>query len=51
MFLFYQIDRQLEFQRMELCQANQLTDQAERAWSWPFGELDLRNSAFQEDRA
>ena len=31
--------------------ANQLTDQAERAWSWPFGELDLRNSAFQEDRA
>ena len=36
---------------MELFQANQLSDQAQREKSWLFGELDVRKRAFQEDRA
>ena len=47
----YESSRQLESQKMELYQANQLTDQAQREKSWLSGELVLRNRAFQEDCA
>ena len=41
---------QLQSQRMEH-QANQLSDQAQRETSWLCEEVDMRNTAFQEDRA
>ena len=41
----------LESQRVELNQENQLTDQAQREKSWLFGELGVTNGVFQEDRA
>ena len=40
----YETSRKLEFQKMELHQANQLSDQAHREKSWLCEELDLRNS-------
>ena len=43
----HETGRQLETQTMELYQVNQLTDQAQRNKSWLFGELELRNKAFQ----
>ena len=43
--------RQLESQRVELYQENQLTDQAQREKSWLFGELGVTNGVFHEDRA
>ena len=49
--LWNQTDRQLESQRMELYQENQLTDEAQREKSWPCEELDIRNKASEEDRA
>ena len=36
---------------MELYQANQSTDQSQRERSWLSNELEMRNRAFQEDRA
>ena len=36
---------------MELHQANQLSDQTPKKKSWLCEELDIRNKAFQEDRA
>ena len=47
----YESGIQLQSQRMELCQANQLADQSQREKSWLFSQLEMRNSAFQEDRA
>ena len=47
----FETGMQLPFQRMGLCQANQLTDQTRREESWPCDELEMRNRAFQEDRA
>ena len=47
----HEASRQLESHRMELRQANQLTDEAQREKSWLFGEFDVRNKAFQEDCA
>ena len=45
----YETNRQHEFLRVELYQANQLTHQAQREKSWLFGEVDLRKRVFQED--
>ena len=42
----YETSQQLETQGQELCQANQLTDQARREKSWLFGGLDMRNKSF-----
>ena len=42
---------QLHSQRIELYQANQLTDQTRREKSWFCDELEMRNKASQEDRA
>ena len=42
---------QLQSQRMEFHQANQLTDQSQRENSWLCNELEMRDKAFQEDRA
>ena len=42
---------QLQSQRMELHQANHLTDQTRREKIWLFEELEMRNKVFQEDRA
>ena len=36
----YETSRQLETQKMELCQAHEWTDQARRQKRWSFGELD-----------
>ena len=47
----YETGRQIESQEMELNQANQLSDEAQREKSRLCEELFLRNSAFQEDRA
>ena len=47
----YETGGQLESQRMELYQANHLSDQAQREKSWRCEELDLRNKIFQKDRA
>ena len=47
----YETGIQLQSQRMELYQANQVSDQAQREKSWLCEELDMRNRAFQEDRA
>ena len=47
----YETGIQLQSQRMELFQANQLSDQAQKEKSWLCEELDMRNRAFQEDRA
>ena len=42
---------QLQSKRMELNQANQLTDQIRREKSWLCDELEMRNRAFKEERA
>ena len=47
----YETGIQLQSQRMELYLANQVSDQAQREKSWLCEELDMRNQAFQEDRA
>ena len=47
----YETGMQLQSQRMELYQAAQLSDQAQREKSWPSEKLEMRNRAFQEDRA
>ena len=39
---------QLQSQRMELHQANQLTDQSQREKSWPCGELERRTKLFRK---
>ena len=43
-------NRQLESQRLELYQANQWADQAKRK-DLLIGELDMRNTIFQEEHA
>ena len=48
---FHDTGIQLQSQRMELDQANQLTDQTQREKSWLCEELEMRNKAFREDRA
>ena len=47
----HETSRLLESQRVELCQANQLTHQAQRENGSPFGEMNVRNEVAQEDRA
>ena len=47
----YETGMQLQSERMELCQATQLTDQTRREKNWVCDELDMRNKAFQFDRA
>ena len=44
-------NRKLESQRLELYQANQWADQAQREKNWLFGDLDMRNRLSREDRA
>ena len=46
-----EIGMQLQSQRMDLVQANQLTDQTQREKIWLCDELEMTNTAFQEDRA
>ena len=41
---------QLHSQRMELYQANQLTDQSQKEKSWLCTDLEMRERALQEDR-
>ena len=47
----HEIGMQLQSQRMGLYQANQLTDRTRREKSWLCDETEMRNRAFQEDRA
>ena len=47
----YETGMQFQSQRMELYQANQLTDQTRREKSWLCDEVEMRNRAFQEHRA
>ena len=47
----YETGMQLQSKMMELYQANQLSDQTRREKKWPCDELEMRNRAFQEDRA
>ena len=47
----YETGMQLQCQRVELHQANQLTDQTGREKSWLCEELKKKNQAFQQDRA
>ena len=47
----HEIGMQLQSQRMGLYQANQLTDRTRREKSWLCDESEMRNRAFQEDRA
>ena len=47
----YDTGRQLQSQRIKLYQANQLTDQTRREKSWLCDEQEMKNRAFQEDRA
>ena len=42
----YETGMQLQSQRMELYQANQLTDQTRREKSWLCDEVEMRNRAF-----
>ena len=42
----YDTGIQLQSQRMELDQANQLTDQTQREKSWLCDELEMRNESF-----
>ena len=51
MLLFYETNRELESQRLELSQVNQRTDQAQREKISLCGELEMRNRLFQESRA
>ena len=44
-------NRELESQRLELYQTNQWVDQAQREKMNLFGELEMRNRIFQENRA
>ena len=44
-------NRELESQRLELYQANQWADQAQRGKINLFGEMEMRNGFFQESRA
>ena len=47
----YETNRELESQRLEPYQANQWADQAQREKINLFGELEMRNRIFQENRA
>ena len=47
----YETGMQLQSQRMGLFQADQLTDQTRKEKSWLCDDLEMRNRAFQEDRA
>ena len=47
----YETGMRPQSQRMELHQANQLTDQIRREKSWLCDELETRNRAFKEERA
>ena len=47
----YESGMQLQPQRMELYQANLLTDQTRREKSWLCDELQMRNRAVQKDHA
>ena len=46
----YETRMQLQSQNMEIYQANQLTDQTRREKGWLCDELEMRNTAFKEDR-
>ena len=47
----YETGMQFQSQRMELYQANQLTDQTRREKSWLCDEVEMKNRAFQENHA
>ena len=47
----YETGMQLQSQRVERDQSNQLTDQTRREKSWLCDGSEMRNRAFQEDRA
>ena len=47
----YETGMQFQSQRMELYQANQLTDQTRRKKSWLCDEMEMKNRAFQENHA
>ena len=47
----YETNRELGSQRLDLYQANQWADQAREEKISSFGELDMRNRIFQENRA
>ena len=47
----YETGKELQSQRVELNQANQLTDQTRGEKSWLCDEIEMRNKAFREDRA
>ena len=47
----YETGIQLQSQRMEFSQANQLTGQTQREKSWLCNESEMKNRAFQGDRA
>ena len=46
----YETPRELESQRLQLHQANQSADQAQRDKISLYGELELRNRLLQENR-
>ena len=48
-FAHHETGMQLQSHKMELYQANQLTDQTRSEESWLCDELEMRNRAFQED--
>ena len=48
--LFMKLACIFQSQRMELHQVNQLTDQSRREKCWLCDELEMRETAFQEDR-
>ena len=47
----YETGMQLQSQRMDLYQANQLSDQTQREKSWLSEELEMRNKFVQQDSA
>ena len=50
-FALHGTDREFESQFLELCQANQWADQAQREKINLCGELEMRNRLFQENHA
>ena len=47
----YETNRELESQRLELCEANQWADQVQRDKTNLYGELEMRNRLFRENQA
>ena len=48
---FYEVNHEFESQRLQLHQASQWADQAQRDKISLYGDLELRNRLFQEDHA